>query len=172
MPVETPNPINQSIPAAAALVWYLVVFGSYARVEKVFLLLTLFFFAYPIAAFLGGPRWSEVARGAFIPTFHRDPDYLLLVVGLIGTTITPYMQLFQQSSIVERGAARGHYGAERIDTYAGSVFSNLMSIFMIIATAATLHAAGQKEIGTAARQSGFCPLGSICGNLLSPMTRR
>lgn len=139
-----------AIPAAAALVWYLVVFGSYARVEKIFLLLTLVFFAYPVAAFLGGPHWSEVARGAFIPTFHRDPDYLLLVVGLIGTTITPYMQLFQQSSIVERGAARGHYGPERIDAYAGSVFSNLMSIFMIIATAATLHAAGQKEIGTAA----------------------
>jgi Mn2+/Fe2+ NRAMP family transporter len=68
-----------AVPAAAAIVWYLVVFGSYRRVEKIFLLLTLVFFAYPLAVFLANPRWNEVARGAFIPTFHRDPDYLLLV---------------------------------------------------------------------------------------------
>jgi Mn2+/Fe2+ NRAMP family transporter len=138
------------IPIAAALVWYFVVFGNYGRVEKIFLVMTLVFFAYPIAAILGRPDWGAVARGAFIPTFHRDPAYLMLLVGLIGTTITPYMQLFQQSSTVERGAARRHYGAERVDAYAGSIFSNLMSISMIIATAATLHVAGQTEIATAA----------------------
>ncbi len=139
-----------AVPVAAAIIWYLVVFGSYGRVEKVFLLLTLVFFAYPVAAILARPHWSEVARGAFIPTIRYDSKYLTLVVGLIGTTITPYMQLFQQSSIVERGSARRHYGAERVDAYAGSVFSNLMSIFMIIATAATLHAIGTTEIETAA----------------------
>jgi Mn2+/Fe2+ NRAMP family transporter len=69
---------------------------------------------------------------------------------LLGTTITPYTQLFQQSSIVEKGAVRRHYGPERVDAYAGSIFSNLMSIFMIIATAATLHVVGQTEIDTAA----------------------
>jgi NRAMP (natural resistance-associated macrophage protein)-like metal ion transporter len=139
-----------AIPAAATLVWYLVVFGSYARVEKVFLLLTLVFFAYPIAAILARPQWSAVARGAFIPTIFYDSRYLTLLVGLIGTTITPYMQLFQQSSIVERGSARRHYGSERIDAYVGSIFSNVMSIFMIIATAATLHIVGKTEIETAA----------------------
>jgi len=139
-----------AVPMAAAIIWYLVVFGSYGRVEKVFLLLTLVFFAYPVAAILARPHWSEVARGAFIPAIRYDSKYLTLVVGLIGTTITPYMQLFQQSSIVERGSARRHYGAERVDAYAGSVFSNLMSIFMIIATAATLHAIGTTEIETAA----------------------
>lgn len=139
-----------AVPVAAAIIWYLVVFGSYGRVEKIFLLLTLVFFAYPVAAILARPHWSEVARGAFIPAIRYDSKYLTLVVGLIGTTITPYMQLFQQSSIVERGSARRHYGAERVDAYAGSVFSNLMSIFMIIATAATLHAIGTTEIETAA----------------------
>jgi Mn2+/Fe2+ NRAMP family transporter len=73
-----------------------------------------------------------------------------VLVALLGTTVTPYMQLFQQSSIVERGAARRHYGPERLDAYAGSLFSNLMSISMIIATAATLHAAGRTEVGSAA----------------------
>ena len=107
---------------AAALIWYLVVFGSYGRVEKVFLLLTLVFFAYPVAAILARPHWSEVARGAFIPTIRYDSQYLTLLVGLIGTTITPYMQLFQQSSIVERGSARRHYGQSG-STYAGSVAS-------------------------------------------------
>ncbi|HYE74682.1 MAG TPA: divalent metal cation transporter, partial [Blastocatellia bacterium] len=138
------------VPAAGVLVWYLVVYGSYQRVEKVFLAMTLVFFAYPLAAFLARPNWSAVAQGAFIPKFHRDPAYITLLVGLIGTTITPYMQLFQQSSVVERCAARRHYGPERIDAYVGSIFSNLMSIFMIIATAATLHASGNRDIESAA----------------------
>ena len=139
-----------AVPLAAGFVWYLVVFGSYDHVEKIFLLMTLVFFAYPIASFLAHPNWREVAHGMFVPKVQMNSDYVFLLVGLIGTTITPYMQLFQQSSIVERGAARQHYSAERIDAYAGSIFSNTMSVFMIIATAATLHLAGKTEINTAA----------------------
>jgi NRAMP (natural resistance-associated macrophage protein)-like metal ion transporter len=138
------------VPLAAVVIWYLVVFGSYARVEQIFLLMTVVFFTYPIAAFLAHPNWTEVARGAFIPSIKSDPNYIMLLVALIGTTITPYMQVFQQSSVVERGAARRHYGPEKVDAYAGSIFSNLMSIAMIIATAATLHVAGKTEINSAA----------------------
>jgi Mn2+/Fe2+ NRAMP family transporter len=138
------------VPIAALLLWYLVIYGSYAWVEKIFLAMTLVFFAYPVAAILARPDWGEVARGAFIPTFHPDPQYLFLLVGLMGTTITPFMQLFQQSSTVERGVARRHYGPERVDAYAGAIFSNLISITMIIATAATLHQAGQTRIESAA----------------------
>ena len=139
-----------AIPIAAAFVWYLVVVGTYGRVEKIFLVMTLVFFAYPIAAIMAHPNWGEVAHGAFIPTIHKDPDYIFLLVGLMGTTITPYMQIFQQSSIVERGGDRRRYGPERADAYVGVIFSNVMSIFMIIATAATLHAIGKTEIGSAA----------------------
>lgn len=139
-----------AVPIAAGLVWYLVVYGSYNRVEKIFLLMTLVFFAYPIASFMAHPHWRDVAHGAFVPKLHADADYIFLLVGLIGTTITPYMQLFQQSSVVERGSARQHYGPERVDAYAGSIFSNTMSVFMIIATAATLHLSGKTEINTAA----------------------
>jgi Mn2+/Fe2+ NRAMP family transporter len=138
------------VPAAAILLWYLVIFGSYAWVEKAFLGMTLVFFAYPVAAILAHPDWGEVARGACLPVIRSDRQYLFLLVGLLGTTITPFMQLFQQSSTVERGVARRHYGPERADAYAGAVFSNLISITMIIATAATLHKAGQTHIESAA----------------------
>ena len=139
-----------AVPLAAALVWYLVVGGTYSWVEKVFLAMTLIFFAYPVAAILAHPHWGEVARGALVPTLQPNPNYILLFVGLLGTTLTPYQQLFQQSSVVEKHVARRQYGPERIDTYFGSVLSNLMSIFMIIATAATLHVTGKTDINTAA----------------------
>jgi len=139
-----------SVPIAAVGLWYLVIFGSYSRLERIFLVMTLVFFAYPIAAILGGPKWSEVAQGAFVPSIRFESEFIFLLVALLGTTITPYIQIFQQSSTVERGAARKHYGPERVDAYVGSVFSNLMSISMIVATAATLYVAGQHEIESAA----------------------
>ena len=138
------------VPLAAVLLWYLIIFGSYAWVEKIFLAMTLVFFAYPVATLLAGPDWREVARGAFVPRIQLDQEYLFLLVGLLGTTISPYMLFFQQSSIVERGVARRHYGPERLDAYSGAVFSNLIAITMIIVTATTLHQAGQTEIETAA----------------------
>lgn len=139
-----------SVPIAALALWYLVIFGTYSRVEKAFVLMTLVFFAYPIAAILSGPEWGKVAQGAVVPTIRWESEYIFLLVGILGTTLTPYIQIFQQSSTVERGAARKHYGNERIDAYAGSIFSNLMSISMIIATAATLYVVGQHEIESAA----------------------
>jgi len=141
---------NIAIPLTAIFLWYLVVYGSYPNVEKIFLAMTIVFFAYPIAAFMGHPNWRDVAHGAFIPKLSWDSDYIFIVVGLMGTTITPYMQLFQQSSLVEKGVARRHYGPERVDAYFGSIFSNLMSIFMIIATAATLYVIRPRDIETAA----------------------
>lgn len=156
-----------SVPLAAATLWSLVIFGSYARVEKIFLLMTLVFFAYPVAAFLGKPDWGEVARGAFVPSFRFESDYIFVIVGLLGTTVTPYIQIFQQSSIVERGSSRRTYGPERLDAYAGAIFSNIMSVAMIIATAATLYAAGDRDINSAAEAAkALEPLaGSFAGLL-------
>jgi NRAMP (natural resistance-associated macrophage protein)-like metal ion transporter len=138
-----------AVPVAAVALWYLVIAGSYKRVEKLFLLLTLVFFAYPLAAILAHPDWAAVAHGLFIPTLQADPDYLILLVGLIGTTITPYMQLFQQSAVVEKSVGREDYGPERTDAIAGSIFGNVIAAFIIIATAATLHVAGITDIQTA-----------------------
>jgi Mn2+/Fe2+ NRAMP family transporter len=139
-----------AIPVTAGLLWYVIVYGSYGWVEKILLLMTLVFFAYPVAAIMARPDWGEVAQGAFVPRLRGDSAYIFILVGLLGTTLTPYMQIFQQSSTVERGVARRHYGPERIDAYVGSIFSNLMSISMIVATAATLHVMGKTELGSAA----------------------
>lgn len=139
-----------AVPVAALLVWYMVFGGSYGPVEKMFLAMSLVFFAYPVAAIMAHPHWGEVARGTFVPTIQPSAAYILLLVGLVGTTITPYQQLFQQSAVVEKGVARTHYAQERADTYVGMGFSNAMSAFMIIATAATLHVAGKTDIGSAA----------------------
>lgn len=156
-----------SVPIAAIALWYLVIFGSYAKVEKIFLLMTLVFFAYPVAAILGKPDWSSVAQGAFVPKIRFEKEFIFVLVGILGTTITPYIQIFQQSSTVERGAARKHYGPERFDAYVGSVFSNLMSISMIIATAATLYVAGQTEIESAADAARA--LEPVAGSMASAM---
>jgi Mn2+/Fe2+ NRAMP family transporter len=139
-----------AVPLSTALLWALVTFGSYSWVEHMFLGMTLGFFAYPVAAWLAHPSWAAVARGGLLPTGHADPEYLFLLVGVLGTTITPYMQLFQQSAIVERGAARRHYGPERVDAYVGAIFSNGMSLCVMIATAATLHVSGHTTLETAA----------------------
>jgi Mn2+/Fe2+ NRAMP family transporter len=139
-----------SVPIAAIGLWYLVIFSSYSSVEKIFLLMTLVFFSYPVAAVLARPDWGQVVRGAFVPTIRFDSEYIFILVGLLGTTLTPYIQVFQQSSIVERGASRRRYGQERLDAYFGSVFSNLMSISMIVATAATLYVVGNRDINSAA----------------------
>ena len=140
-----------SVPVAAIGIWWLVVKGSYRSVEQVFLLMTLVFFAYPLSAILARQDWGEVARHTVVPTVYLDADYLMLFVATVGTTITPYMQLFAQSSTVERGVSRRAYGPERIDAYTGAVLSNLIAYFIIVATAATLHVAGQTEIKTAAQ---------------------
>ena len=137
------------VPLAALLLWYLVIFGSYAWLEKVFLAMTLVFFAYPVAAVLARPDWGQVTRGAFVPTLQFNRDYLVLLVGLLGTTISPYMLFFQQSSTVERGVARRHYGPERVDAYTGAIFANIIAVTMIIATGATLHQAGITNIESA-----------------------
>jgi NRAMP (natural resistance-associated macrophage protein)-like metal ion transporter len=138
-----------AVPVLAMLIWYLVIRGSYVAVEKIFLTMALVFLAYPVAAVLAHPDWGAVARGAFAPTLRADPGYLFVFVGLIGATITPYVQLFQQSSVVEKGVPRRQYGPERADAYFGSVFSNLIAAFIVIATGATLHAAGTTHIQTA-----------------------
>jgi Mn2+/Fe2+ NRAMP family transporter len=138
-----------AVPLAAFGVWYFVIGGSYSSVEKIFLLMALAFLSYPVAVFLAHPDPGGVARGMFAPTLRADPDYLSLLVALIGTTVTPYMQLFQQSSVVEKGVARRHYGPERADAYLGAIFSNVIAALIVIAAAATLHVSGMTDIQSA-----------------------
>lgn len=130
-----------TVPLAAVGVWLLVTCGSYGWVEKVFLAMTGAFFAYPVAAVLAHPAWGLVLHDTLVPTFHWTSTYLLLFVGTVGTTITPYMQLYVQSSVAEKGVTMARYRAERLDTYVGAIFSDLIAAFIIIATGATVFVA-------------------------------
>src|SRR5205807_2510902 len=124
-----------SIPAFAAAIWAVVVFSSYSYAERVFLLLSLVFLTYPLAALLGHPHWATVANNTVIPHFTADRDFIFLGVALIGTTITPYMQLYGAAGVVDRGIGPDEYRYERIDAVSGVIFANVISMFIIIATA-------------------------------------
>jgi Mn2+/Fe2+ NRAMP family transporter len=139
-----------SVPAAALLVWLLVVRGSYRSAERVFVLMALPFFAYPAAAILAHPRWLTVAHSTVAPHIHLTSGYLFLFVATTGTTITPFMQLYLQSAVVERGLGPDDLPAERAEVVVGSVFANLVAAFIIIATGATLYVHGDRTVSSAA----------------------
>ena len=121
-----------SIPVAAVSIWALVVFGSYKYAERLFLVLSLVFFAYPVAAFLSRPDYAQAGAQLAYPHFLVTKAFLLLVVALIGTTITPYMQFYVASAVVDRGIGPAEYPGEKLDTVAGSIFCNVISIFIIV----------------------------------------
>ena len=138
-----------SVPLAAILVWTLVVKGSYKRVERAFLLMSLVFLGYIVSAFLARPDWSAVAVGLVRPQFKLEHAFLFTFVAVIGTTISPYMQVYVQSSVVEKGVTPEDYSKTKTDVWVGTVFAILIVFFIIVSTAATLHKSGN-EIETAA----------------------
>jgi NRAMP (natural resistance-associated macrophage protein)-like metal ion transporter len=129
------------VPLAAVGIWFVITHGSYKRVEKVFLMMALAFFTYPIAAILAHPNWGDVLYHSVVPTVQLNSTYFLLLVGAVGTTITPYMQLYIQSSVAEKGVTMNDYGHERLETYGGSVFAAVIVASIVIATGATIYAA-------------------------------
>ena len=131
-----------AVPVAAVLVWLLITRGSYGRVEKIFLSLTLVFFAYIAAAFLAQPDWNAVLQQTIDPSIRWNADYMRLLIALIGTTISPYMQLYVQSSVVEKGVTPADYRYTRFDVIMGTLFAGIVASFIIIATAATLYPRG------------------------------
>ena len=144
-----PNAV--SVPIAAVLIWLLVIRGSYRFAERVFVLMTLPFFAYPIAAVVAHPHWPAVAHAIVLPHIQTSRTYLLLFVATAGTTITPFMQLYVQSAVVERGVSTDGLRAEQIEVTSGSIFANLVASFIIIATGATLYLSGIRNISTASQ---------------------
>lgn len=138
------------VPPIALLVWWMITSGSYRIVERVFMLLSLVFVTYVVAAFLAKPDWGDVATSFITPSIEFKPQAIQALVALIGTTITPYMQLFVQASVVEKGVTLRDYKYTRFDTVIGAVLSNAVSVFIIIATAATLFVSGHTEVNSAA----------------------
>jgi Mn2+/Fe2+ NRAMP family transporter len=142
-------PPQVSVPIAAVAIWLLVVRGSYKLAERIFVAMTIPFFAYPIAAILAHPDWGSVARHAVVPTFHMSSAFLFIFVATAGTTITPYMQFYLQSAVVERGGGVERLRAERAEVISGSIFANLVAGFIVIATGATLYVHGHHDINSA-----------------------
>lgn len=130
------------VPIAAVAIWALVLFGSYRYAERIFLVMSLAFFAYPIAMILGHPNWSAVGSNLVLPHFIASKDYVLLGVALIGTTVSPYMQLYAASGVVDRGVGPEDYRGARLDAISGAIFACIISITIIVATAAAIGGHG------------------------------
>src|SRR5438128_366107 len=143
-------PAQASVPVAALGIWLIIVRGSYRSAERVFIAFTIPFFAYPIAAILAHPHWGAVGRAVVAPHLHASTSYVLLLVATAGTTITPYMQLYLQSAVVERGAREDELAREEREAVSGAVFANLVAAFIVIATGATLFTHGVHDISSAA----------------------
>ena len=140
---------NITIPIMAGFVWWLVVHGSRKRVERVFLAMSLVFLTYIVSAFLSKPDWSAAGMGFIYPTISTDNFYLFALMAMIGTTITPFMQVFVQSSVVEKGMGVDELRLARADVIVGTLFACIVAVFIVISTAATLHTNGITEIDSA-----------------------
>jgi Mn2+/Fe2+ NRAMP family transporter len=141
------------VPLAAAAVWALVVQGTYGTVEKIFLTASAFYVCYIVAGLLAGPDWRAAARATFAPPEAngiRNYGYVYMLIGLVGTTISPWMQFYLQASVVEKGVTVRQYRASRLDVIVGSVFAAIVAWFIIVACAATLHRTGVTTVASAA----------------------
>lgn len=138
-----------SVPVSALLVWLLIVKGSYKVVEKVFLVACMVYIAYPIAAFMATPHWNTILTATVTPTFKADSGYLITMIGVVGTTIAPWMQFYQQSAVVEKGITIDQYSFSRLDVVVGCIMAIVVAFFIVVACAATIFSQGL-QIETAA----------------------
>jgi Mn2+/Fe2+ NRAMP family transporter len=136
-----------AVPLGAVAVWMLIVRGRYKPVERILIVFSLIYFAYPVSAFMAKPDWHVALKNSFIPTsWSNDPAYLAMVVGLIGTTITPWMQFYLQASVVERGVDKKHYPLCRLDVIIGCIVTDVVAYFIVVACAATIYHSKNPEI--------------------------
>jgi Mn2+/Fe2+ NRAMP family transporter len=131
-----------SVPLAALLVWLLIVKGSYKSVERVFLVASAIYLSYVASGVLANPPWGAVLKEAVTPSFRFEAGYVTIFITVIGTTIAPWMQFYQQASIADKGLKPSDYAYERIDVLVGAVFAIFVAVFITIACAATLNANG------------------------------
>ena len=142
-----------TVPLCALAVWALVVRGDYKKVEKIFLVASAFYICYIVAGVIAQPDWHEaLVQTVKLPTrsIWHDNNYIYMVVGVIGTTISPWMQFYMQASVVEKGISVRQYAASRMDVIVGSIFSDVVAWFIIVACAATLYVHGMRNITDAA----------------------
>jgi Mn2+/Fe2+ NRAMP family transporter len=142
-----------SVPICAVIVWLIIVKGQYKSVEKVFLAASFFYITYIVAGVLAKPAWIEALTATIKPpqlAAFKQNSYLYMVIGVVGTTIAPWMQFYLQSSIVEKGVTRRQYKTSKLDVIVGCIFTDVVAWFIIVACAATLYVHGHSEIRDAA----------------------
>ena len=142
-----------TVPVCAAIVWVIVVYGQYKSVEKVFLAASFVYLTYIFAGIRARPMWTDAIIATFRPPSlgdFREQAYVYMVIGLIGTTISPWMQFYLQASIVEKGVTRRQYRASMLDVVTGCIFTDVVTWFIIVACAATLWVHGFRNITYAA----------------------
>ena len=127
------------VPVGAFLLWHVVIKGTYRTIERAFFVACLFYVTYIVSGFLAKPDWGEALRSTVVPQMQWDGAYLYMIVGIIGTTIAPWMQFYQQASVVEKGIPLKHYAYSRIDTILGAIIVTVVCYFIVVACAATLH---------------------------------
>ena len=130
------------VPVGAVSVWFLVTKGSYRAVERVLLFACLLYFGYVISGFMAKPDWLPVFKNTFVPQIKWDSEYAILSIAIIGTTITPWMQFYLQSSIAEKGIRKEDYKASRLDVILGCSITDIIAFFIIVTCAATLFPSG------------------------------
>jgi len=138
-----------SVPICSLIVWALVVKGDYKSVEKIFLIASVFYIAYIISSVLSGPDWHQaIVETVKLPprSLWQNKDYVYMTIAVIGTTITPWMQFYLQASIVDKGVSVRQYKTSRLDVIIGSLFSDLVAWFIVVACAATLYTHGMRNI--------------------------
>ena len=150
-----------SIPVITILIWILLTKGDYSKAEKVFFVLTLAFLSYFITAILVKPNWGHVFTSIVRPQAKFDSGYFLVLIGMVGTTITPYMQFYLQSSIVDKGISIKEYTYEKLDVYVGTAFAIITALFITVCTAETLFKSG---ISITYAQDAALALRPLAGN--------
>jgi Mn2+/Fe2+ NRAMP family transporter len=157
-----------SVPLSAIIVWLLVVKGTYRSVEKIFLFACLFYVTYIISGFLAKPDWAAIGAGLVKPSVAFSPGALGMVIGLVGTTIAPWMQFYLQASIVEKNIAVRDYKHCRLDVIAGSFIVTIVAGFIVLTCAATLFKAGVRVESAADAALALKPLaGKYCSALFA-----
>ncbi|HUA58281.1 MAG TPA: Nramp family divalent metal transporter [Verrucomicrobiae bacterium] len=135
-----------SVPLAALAVWLLVVKGNYQSVEKIFLFACVLYVTYIISAFLVRPDWKEAAINSVKPVMLLNSDYIYMLIGMVGTTIAPWMQFYLQSAVVEKGVTAKEYAASRIEVIVGCIMTNVVAFFIIVACAGAIFSIKPREI--------------------------
>jgi Mn2+/Fe2+ NRAMP family transporter len=158
-----------SVPIAAVLVWVLVLRGTYRQVEVIFLAACVLYLSYVVSAIIAKPDWLEAARHTVIPTMHSNAGYLVMLTGLVGTTIAPWQFFYLQAGFVEKKVSARQYPQARADVLIGSISCMAIVFFIIVCTAATLYANGQRNITDAAEAAkALIPLaGKWAGTLFA-----